>query len=118
MSNATVYTWEKVRASTTVTHAVEYVIVNNRTNTTRTSTSFLELPANVTMPPTNYRGTQVWAKTISSPVPGGSWSTFITNITYPSAFTQVSKISISCSGSLLTNIDSMLPRTLGGAQLL
>lgn len=86
------YTWVKLRAATTVTHAVEYIIVNNRTNTTRTSTSYMKLPANVTMPPTNAAGTQVWPTWVSSPVgTAGSWSTFSTNITYPQSFTQVSE---------------------------
>lgn len=117
MPSATSYTWLKLSAYTTITHAVEYIIVNNRTNTTRTSTSFVELPANITKPPTNSLGTRVWEKQVSSPVPGGSWSTFLTNITYPSSFTQVSEVSVFGMAYWLTDIDSMHLRTLGGVQL-
>ncbi|KAH7039038.1 hypothetical protein B0J12DRAFT_244648 [Macrophomina phaseolina] len=88
IQSATSYSWYKLKASTTVTHAIEYVIVNNRTNTTRTSTSYAELPGNITIPPTNSAGTQVWPMTISSPVAAGTWSTFVTNITYPQTFVQ------------------------------
>ncbi|GME21948.1 hypothetical protein GTA08_BOTSDO06591 [Neofusicoccum parvum] len=88
-STASKYTWVKVKASTTITRAVEYVIVNRRTNTTRTSTSTFELPADHTMPLTNEAGTRVWRKTISAPVSGATtWTTFVTSIAYPTVFTQ------------------------------
>jgi hypothetical protein len=45
--------------NTTIEAATVLYIVNNRTNTTRTSTIFADLPSGYTLPPMNDKGTQV-----------------------------------------------------------
>ncbi|KAK8244909.1 hypothetical protein HDK77DRAFT_237189 [Phyllosticta capitalensis] len=81
------YSWTKVQVTATVTYAVAYVIINNRTNTTSTSTSYVALPSGYTLPPTNAAGTHIEEWTVTEPV-NGVWSTFATNITYPSMYTS------------------------------
>ncbi|KAK8177713.1 hypothetical protein IWX90DRAFT_27719 [Phyllosticta citrichinensis] len=82
------YSWWKAQVVTeTITRGVAYVIVNNLTNTTRTSTSYYELPSGHELPPTNSAGTQIHEVTVSQPI-DGTWKTFATNITYPSIYTQ------------------------------
>lgn len=74
----------------TVSHAIEYHIVNNRTNNTRTWTSYFEGQSSVSKPklPTNSAGTRTYDITISMPTGAvGGWTTFVTTIAYPSRYT-------------------------------
>lgn len=83
--------WKKVETTATVTHAIEYHIVNNRTNATVTSTSYLTQPAISNQPRlmTNSDGTRVMEITMSLATKSGDeWVTSLTNVTYPTVFTQ------------------------------
>ena len=63
------FTWVSQSINTTITAATKLIIVNNATNTTRTSFIFNDLPDGYTLPPINDEGTQIWS--FSYTVPGG-----------------------------------------------
>src|ERR1700712_746920 len=53
------WTWHRLTANTTITAATVFVVVNNQTNSTSTSTVFADLPSGYTLPPLNKQGTRV-----------------------------------------------------------
>ncbi|KAF9640015.1 hypothetical protein BFW01_g11821 [Lasiodiplodia theobromae] len=89
-----VHGWSSVPSwtgTTTVEHAIKYIVINNRTNSTSTSTSYFTLPESITALPTNPSGTRTYNITISTPTgSAGNWSTFVTTIAYPSRWTKYS----------------------------
>ncbi|KAK8208452.1 hypothetical protein IWZ01DRAFT_484099 [Phyllosticta capitalensis] len=76
----------QLRMDCRIRQTIAYVIVNHQANTTRTSTSYLELP-HYTPPPTNAAGTRLAVHAVAEAV-DGVWSTFERTITYPTVYTQ------------------------------
>ena len=62
----TSWEWWPGRVNTTITAATVVYIVNNRTNTTTTSTIFNDLPAGYTIPPSNSAGSQIAVITVET----------------------------------------------------
>jgi hypothetical protein len=58
------FEWQKISTTANFTHATVVEIVNTVHNTTRYSTVFNEIPANITLPPTNDAGTRVSTTTV------------------------------------------------------
>ena len=69
------WVWAPATISGTVTAATIVYIVNNRTNTTGTSTIYNSLPSQVTIPPTNSAGLQT---AVITPEVGDNKSEIIT----------------------------------------
>ncbi|OJD31461.1 uncharacterized protein BKCO1_4800042 [Diplodia corticola] len=82
------WVWKKIKPTATITHAVVYHIVNNRTNTTSLSTSYLAQNGTDTYSPpmTNSAGTKVVEITLVAPSETGVTS--VATVTYPSIFTS------------------------------
>ncbi|TKA70140.1 hypothetical protein B0A49_07720 [Cryomyces minteri] len=79
--------WTSMTVTTTITAATVIYVVNNRTNTTRTVTSYNELPAGYTLPPTNSDGTVVATVTVPK-VSAGQVSDSTTVLAYPTILTD------------------------------
>ncbi|KAF2427506.1 hypothetical protein EJ08DRAFT_662813 [Tothia fuscella] len=75
-------TWQAISITANFTHATVVEVINTVRNTTRYSTIFNEVPANITVPPTNKAGTRVATTTIVK-WPG---STVTTEIAYPTGY--------------------------------
>ncbi|KAH7031816.1 hypothetical protein B0J12DRAFT_732249 [Macrophomina phaseolina] len=91
--SARVHGWSRMTFSyvTTLSYAMEFVIINTRTNTTTTSTSYFPLPTGYTGPSKDPSFTRTIELNVSTPTgPTGPWSTFLTNVTYPQRYTEYS----------------------------
>ena len=93
--------WQKQEVTATITAATIILVVDERTNTTRTETKFNELPDGITIPPTNTAGTQT--ATIEVETKKGQKQ--IVTLTYPEQYVRY-PLSYSWRGTLPT-IDAM-----------